>query len=118
MTQEEPPRLRRLDPAIPRDLETIVHKAIEKDPAQRYATAQELAEDLRRFLEDRPIRARRVPAAERLARWARRNKGLAASLAAVGLLLVTSPSDRRSPRCGIRRWPNGKPAPPGSQGAS
>ena len=56
MTQAEPPRLRQLDPAIPRDLETIVHKAIEQDPAHRYATAAALAEDLRRFLEDRPIR--------------------------------------------------------------
>jgi serine/threonine protein kinase len=89
ITQEEPPRLRRLDPSIPRDLETVVHKAIEKDPAHRYPTADALADDLQRFVDDRPIRARRVPAPERLARWARRNKRLAASLAAVGLLLVT-----------------------------
>jgi WD40 repeat protein len=60
-----------------------------RDPAQRYATAGALGEDLWRFLEDRPIRARRVSVAEHLARWARRNKGLAAALATVGLLLVT-----------------------------
>ena len=48
-----------LNPAIPRELETIVLKAMAKDPAGRYATAQELADDLRRFLEDRPIMARR-----------------------------------------------------------
>ena len=60
VTQTSRRRLRKLDPAIPRDLETIVLKAIEKDPADRYATAGELAEDLRRFLDDRPIRARRV----------------------------------------------------------
>ena len=55
----EPPRPRKVDPEVPRDLETIVLKAIERNPAERYASAGELAEDLRRFLEDRPIRARR-----------------------------------------------------------
>src|SRR5262249_14935782 len=55
----EPPPPRKLNPAVPSDLETILLKATAKDPAARYATAQELAEDLRNFLEDRPIRARR-----------------------------------------------------------
>ena len=64
----EPPRLRGVNPAVPRDLETIVHKAIEKETAHRYATAADLAEDLRRFLEDRPIHARRVGSTERLTR--------------------------------------------------
>jgi len=73
----EPPRLRRLNPAIPVDLETIVHKAIEKEAAHRYNDAAELAEDLNCFLEDRPIAARRVSSTERLTRWARRNPGLA-----------------------------------------
>ena len=73
----EPPRLRRLNPAIPVDLETIVHKAIEKEAEHRYDDAAELAEDLRCFLEDRPIAARRVSSTERLTRWARRNPGLA-----------------------------------------
>jgi serine/threonine protein kinase/WD40 repeat protein len=73
----DPPRLGGVNPDVPSDLETIVHKAIEKDPAHRYLTAADLAEDLRRFLEDRPIRARRVSSTERLTRWARRNPGLA-----------------------------------------
>ena len=69
----EPPRPRSIDPRIPRDLETIVLKAIEKDPGDRYATAEAMAEDLRRFLDDEPILARRAGAAERYVRWARRN---------------------------------------------
>jgi WD40 repeat protein/serine/threonine protein kinase/lipoprotein NlpI len=82
----EPPRPRQLDPAVPRDLETVVLKAIAKDPARRYQTAAELAEDLKRFVEDRPIHARRAGPAERLGRWCRRNPALAGVTAA--LLLV------------------------------
>jgi serine/threonine protein kinase len=59
ITFEEPRPPRRLHRAIPAELETIVLKALEKNPADRYATAQELADDLRRFLEDKPVRARR-----------------------------------------------------------
>ncbi len=70
-------RLRQLDPSIPVDLETIVHKAIEKEADHRYDYVAELAEDLQCFLEDRPIAARRVGKTERLTRWARRNPGLA-----------------------------------------
>src|SRR5262249_33339202 len=55
---EEPPRPRALDPRIPRDLETIVLKAIEKDPKARYPSADALGEDLRRFLAHQPVRAR------------------------------------------------------------
>ena len=73
----EPPRPRVIDPRIPRDLETIVLKAIEKDPGDRYATAEAMAEDLRRSLDDEPILARRVGAPERYARWARRNPVIA-----------------------------------------
>ena len=69
----EPPRPRSIDPRIPRDLETIVLKAIEKEPGDRYASAEAMAEDLRRFLDDEPILARRVGAHERYLRWARRN---------------------------------------------
>jgi WD40 repeat protein len=65
---------------------TIVHKAIARDPGHRYQTAGELAEDLKRFVEDRPVRARRVSGAEQLWRWCRRNP-LPASLLA-GLVLV------------------------------
>ena len=67
---DEPTRPRRLNSAVPRDLETIVLKAMSKDPSSRYATAQELAADLRRFLEDRPILARRPGPVERSLRWA------------------------------------------------
>jgi WD40 repeat protein/serine/threonine protein kinase/Flp pilus assembly protein TadD len=73
----DPPRPRSIDPRVPRDLETIVLKAIEKDPGDRYATAEAMAEDLRRFLDDEPILARRARAAERYLRWARRNPVIA-----------------------------------------
>ncbi len=56
VTCEEPPRLRRLDSTVPRDLETIVHTAIEREPARRYPGAAALADDLQRFLDGRPIR--------------------------------------------------------------
>ena len=59
-------------PRIPRDLETIVLKAIEKDPKARYQSAEAMGEDLRRFLADEPIRARQVSAAERYWRWCQR----------------------------------------------
>jgi eukaryotic-like serine/threonine-protein kinase len=74
----EPPRPRSIDPRVPRDLETIVLKSIEKDAGDRYATAEAMGEDLRRFLDDEPIQARRVGAAERYLRWARRNPVIAA----------------------------------------
>ncbi len=90
----DPIRPRVLDRRIPRDLETIVLKAIDKETHRRYATADALAEDLRRFLDDEPIQARRASAAERYARWARRHPGIAilgGVLTAV-LLLVTAGS--------------------------
>ena len=62
---EKPVRPRTLDPRIPRDLETIILKAMDKEPRRRYPSAEELGEDLRRFLEDRPIQARRNTLAER-----------------------------------------------------
>ena len=74
---EEPQRPRSVDGRIPRDLETIVLKAIEKDPKARYQTAEAMGEDLGRFLADEPIQARQVSAAERYWRWARRNPGIA-----------------------------------------
>ena len=90
---EEPERLRKLAPGVPRDLETIIAKATARDPAGRYATAAALAEDLRRFVEDRPIRARRISAAERLARWCRRNpvaRQRRSGVAALALVAVLS----------------------------
>jgi eukaryotic-like serine/threonine-protein kinase len=88
VTHELPPAPHKLEPKIPRDLETIVLKTIAKEPAQRYVSAGELALDLRRFLADRPVRARRTSGAERLWRWSRRNPALAVSLSCLFLVLA------------------------------
>jgi serine/threonine protein kinase/Flp pilus assembly protein TadD len=79
--RDEPRRPRRLNPAIPPELETILLKAIAKDPDQRYATAHELADDLRRFLEDKPIQARRPTLRQVTAKWARRHRGVVVTAA-------------------------------------
>jgi WD40 repeat protein len=86
---DEPPRPRKLNPAVPRDLETVVLKAIARNPDHRYQAAADLAADLRRFVEDRPIRARRVTQAERLWRWCRRNPTTAALLGALLVVFMT-----------------------------
>jgi WD40 repeat protein len=94
VTEGSPPPLRRLDPRVPRDLETVVHKAMARSPADRYATAGQLAEDLRRCVSGEPIRARRIGVAERTWRWSRRNPwqaGLAAALV-LALLVGTATS--------------------------
>jgi serine/threonine protein kinase len=80
---DEPAPPRRINKAVPRDLETIVLKAMAKEPAQRYATAQELAADLTRFLEDRPIQARRPGPMERVLRWTIRHREIVGTAAAV-----------------------------------
>jgi eukaryotic-like serine/threonine-protein kinase len=85
---EEPVRPRRLAKGAPAELETIVLKALEKSPADRYATAKELADDLRRFLDDRPIRARRPSLRQVAGRWARRHR--AAVWAAAAVLLAAA----------------------------
>jgi serine/threonine protein kinase/tetratricopeptide (TPR) repeat protein len=85
---EEPRPPRHLNKAIPAELETIVLKAMEKNPADRYITAQELADDLRRWLEDRAIRARRPSLVQRARKWCRRHRPVAASLAAALLAAV------------------------------
>ena len=82
-----PPQPRHLNRAIPRDLETVVLKAMARHPKDRYATAGEMADDLQRFLDDRPIRARRISSLERFWRWCRRNRALAAT-ASLALLLT------------------------------
>jgi tetratricopeptide (TPR) repeat protein len=82
----EPPRKR--NGAIPRDLETICLKCLEKDPRRRYPTALALADDLRAGLESRPIAARRVGAAERAWLWCRRKPAIAALSAAVALAII------------------------------
>jgi WD40 repeat protein/serine/threonine protein kinase len=88
VTSVEPVPPRRLQPGVPRDLEAIVLKCLEKEPGRRYPIALELADDLRRFLNDRPVKARRPSAAERLRRWARQNRGVAAALGVIALLLT------------------------------
>jgi len=91
----EPGAPRRLNRAIPIELETIVLKALAKRPKERYGSALELADDLRRFLEDKPILARRPSLADKARKWARRHKGLMralavmASLAFAGLIIST-----------------------------
>jgi serine/threonine protein kinase/WD40 repeat protein/tetratricopeptide (TPR) repeat protein len=89
VAREEPPTPRKLDAHIPRDLETIVLKAMAKEPAGRYGSADALAEDLRRFLADRPVLARRSPLPERAWRWCRRNPAVA-TLSGFAALLVAA----------------------------
>jgi eukaryotic-like serine/threonine-protein kinase len=85
---EDPRRPRSIDSRIPRDLETIVLKAMEKEPGARYQSAEAIAEDLRRFLADEPIKARQVSTSERYWRWARRNPAIAILGGVLTALLV------------------------------
>jgi serine/threonine protein kinase len=89
IAHDEPINPRSVDRTIPEELETIILKAIAKEPSERYASAQALADDLESFREDRPISARRPSALERSARWGRRHKSVVAS-ALVGLLLAVA----------------------------
>jgi serine/threonine protein kinase len=81
--EDDPRPPRQLNDRVPRDLETICQKAMAKSSSRRYQTAQELADDLRRFLAGKPIKARRVGVRERLWRWSRRNPVAASLLLAV-----------------------------------
>jgi tetratricopeptide (TPR) repeat protein len=85
---EEPKPPRRHNKAVPRELETIVGKAMEKNPADRYATAQELADDLERFLKDEPIRARRPSLVQRARKWARRHKAATRAVVCVAAICL------------------------------
>ncbi len=85
----DPPKpLRKHDPQIPKDLETICLRCLEKEDIKRYASAEDLAEDLERFLENRPIAARAVGPAERLVKWVHRRPATAAMLLGLVLLLM------------------------------
>ncbi len=86
---DEPLPPRRLMPKLPRDLETISLKCLQKAPERRYATAAELADDLRRFLDDRPITARPINAWQRMIKWSRRRPA-AAALIAVSVLALAA----------------------------
>jgi serine/threonine protein kinase len=85
---DEPRAITRVNSSVPAELDTIVLKALAKNPAERFATAQELADDLRRFLEDRPIQARRPTAVQRLGKFARRHKAVVRVLAGAFVLLA------------------------------
>jgi WD40 repeat protein/serine/threonine protein kinase len=89
VAHEEPRRPSRVNPAVPADLETIVLRAIAREPADRYQTAQALASDLARFVEGKPVLARPAGAAERAWRWCRRNPMVAALVASLAVLLVS-----------------------------
>lgn len=94
VTAASPTAPRKIDPHLPADLSTVIEKAIAKEPKQRYQTAAELRDDLRAFVEDRPISARRTTLLGQFLRFSRRNP-LAASLTGVlvltlGLLAVTA----------------------------
>ncbi len=106
--EDEPRSIQAIEPSIPVELETIVLKALAKAPVDRYATAQELADDLKRFLNDEPIQARRPTPLERVTKWARRHRGLVISTilllatATAGLAASTLLLLRRRRRAGPR----------------
>ncbi|CAN5407382.1 hypothetical protein BH10PLA2_BH10PLA2_22220 [soil metagenome] len=82
----EPYPLQKINPSIPRELETIVLKAIEKNAHERYATATEFADDLRRFLEDKPIHAKRPSIPDRLRKWSRRHRAIVSTMIGAAIL--------------------------------
>ncbi len=89
ITFDEPQPLRKTAPSIPEEIETIVLKAMAKNPSDRYATAQEFADDLRRHLDDKPILARRPGPVRRLVKWSLRHKVVVGSAAAATIAAFT-----------------------------
>jgi serine/threonine protein kinase/tetratricopeptide (TPR) repeat protein len=103
---DEPVAPRRVNPSIPRDLETIVLKAMAKEPAARYGSARELADDLRRFLDDQPVRARRPGPLERAVKWSRRHRPVvltAATVLVIALSVGTALLWQAGRRTGVAR---------------
>src|SRR5262249_50089501 len=88
--QDEPVTPSRLQRQVPRDLETVCLKCLQKEPPKRYGSAGDLADALRAFLDGRPIAARPVGPVERLVKWARRRPGLAAMAALTGAVAAVS----------------------------
>lgn len=86
---DEPKKPRQLNSRIPQDLDTIVLKAIEKNPADRFPTAQELANDIQRFLASQPIKARLATRIQRVVKWSRRHTAFISSAAAILLVSTT-----------------------------
>ncbi len=87
---EEPVAPRRIKPAIPRDLEAICLRALDKSPAQRYASAFDLQDDLERFLDGRAIQARRVSTLGRVVRWSTRNPAVAGMMVGAVAMMITA----------------------------
>jgi tetratricopeptide (TPR) repeat protein len=90
VTTDDPVPPARLNPKVPRDLETICLKCLHKEPQRRYADCGALADDVRRFVEGRPIRARRTSPLERAWRWCRRNPAGAALAVMVAVIVILS----------------------------
>jgi eukaryotic-like serine/threonine-protein kinase len=90
VVEQEPAAPRCVDPRLPVELDTIIRKAIAKSPAERYVSAQALADDLQRWLDDKPILAKPPTPLERFAKWRRRNSGMVAAAGGVLLLATLS----------------------------
>lgn len=88
IVHREPTAIRKLRPAVPRDLETICHRALEKDQGRRFLNANELAEDLERYLNRRPIKSKPVSRVERLWRWCRRHPDRAMMISVIACLVT------------------------------
>jgi serine/threonine protein kinase/Flp pilus assembly protein TadD len=90
VAHQEPRPPRSLNSAVPPELETIVLKAMAKNPDERYTSAQELTDDLHRFLDDQPIKARRPTLAQRWLKWTRRHKGLVRTVVAAAVVTMAA----------------------------